>query len=61
MLPFLANVVNTYIHNTVLLSNNMKGDVILINPRSYSRPIVKCGDTYIDLSKHWDISIEAIL
>lgn len=61
LLPFLSNVVNTYLNNNVLLSNNKKGKVILINPRSLSRPMVQCEDEYIDLSKHWDISIEAIL
>ncbi len=61
LLPFLSNVVNTYIHNSVLLSNNMKGEVVLINPRALSRPVVKCGEEYINLAKNWDISIEAIL
>lgn len=61
LLPFLSNVVNTYIHNSVLLSNNMQGEVVLINPRALSRPTVKCGDQFIDLSKNWSISIEAIL
>ena len=61
LLPFLSNVVNTYLNNRVLLSNNKKGEVILINTRSLSRPVVKCGDEYINLSKHWDITIEALL
>lgn len=61
LLPFLSNVVNTYINNHVLLSNNMKGDVVLINRRALSRPVVKCGEDYIDLSKHWNITIEALL
>lgn len=61
LLPFLRNVMNTYLHNTVLLSNNMQGEVVLINKRTPSRPVVKCGSETIDLSKNWDITIEAIL
>lgn len=61
LLPFLRNVTNTYLHNTVLLSNNMQGEIVMINKHTPSRPVVKCGGETIDLSKNWDLSIEAIL
>lgn len=60
-LPFLKNVVSSYIHNTVKLSNGDHGEVILINDRSLSRPVVQCGEKFIDLSKTPDVSITAIL
>lgn len=62
LLPFLKNVVSSYINNNVKLSNNEVGKVILINDNAPSRPIVQCSnDRFIDLSKEKDIQITAIL
>lgn len=60
-LPFLKNVVSSYIHTNVKLSNGQTGEVILINDRDLSRPIVKCGDQFIDLSKTPGVTITAIM
>lgn len=61
LLPFLNNVVSSYLHTNVKLSNGLVGEVIMINPNSLSKPIVKCGDEFIDLSKHSKLKIEVIL
>lgn len=61
LLPFLSHVVDSYIHTSVLLSNGDTGEVIMINQRSLSRPVVKCSNSYIDLSKERKIHIESIL
>lgn len=60
-LPFLKNVVSSYIHTNVKLSNGQIGEVILINDRDLSRPIIKCGDEFIDLSKTPGVTITAIM
>ena len=60
-LPFLKNVVSSYIHTNVKLSNGLLGEVILINDRDFSRPTVKCGDQFIDLSKTPGVTITAIM
>lgn len=60
-LPFLKNVVSSYIHTNVKLSNGKYGEVILINDRDLSRPTVKCGNEFIDLSKTPGVTITAIL
>ncbi len=60
-LPFLKNVATSYIHNTVKLSNGQVGEVILINDRSLSRPTVKCGDSFIDLTQVSGVTITMIL
>lgn len=60
-LPFLKNVVSSYIHTNVKLSNGQIGEVILINDRDLSRPIVKCNDEFIDLSKTPGLTITAIM
>lgn len=62
LVPFMRNVVNSYINNTVRLSNGEKGEIIMINKLSLSRPIVHCeGHVYRDLSREKDIKITAIL
>lgn len=59
-LPFLKNVVSSYIHNNVKLSDGRTGEVVLINDRSLSKPSVMCNGEFIDLSKT-NLTIEAIL
>lgn len=62
ILTFLENVVSTYLHCRVRLSDSREGTVIFINKQSLSRPLLKSGDTYIDLSKEpSNIVIDAIL
>lgn len=61
IITFLKNIVNTYMHNDVILSNGMQGQIVLINKSYLSRPVVKCQDIFIDLSKEKNIKIIAIL
>lgn len=61
ILVFLEGIVQTYLNNRVLLSNQQEATIIHINKQYLSRPIVKVGDTYIDLSKRKDLSIVSIL
>lgn len=61
LLPFLNNVISTYLHYDVKLSNGLIGEVIMINQNDLSCPVVKCDNEYLDLSKHHEIHIESIL
>lgn len=61
ILCFLKNVVLTYIGQRVRLTNGQEGDVVFINPQQLSRPMIQCGDTFVDLSKQKDIAIERLL
>lgn len=61
LLVFLENVVNTYIQNRCVLSDGREGDIIYINKGNLSRPIVQCGNEYIDLSEHPDLHIVDLL
>lgn len=61
IMTFLENIVNTYILNRVRLSNGMEGDIIFINKQHLSRPTIKCGNQYIDLTKEPELTIEAIV
>ena len=61
ILTFLQNIVNTHLRTRVKLSNGETGEVVYINQNALSRPVVKVGETFHDLAKEHDLSIEAIL
>lgn len=61
IMTFLESIVMTYIHASVLLSNGKVGEIIFINKLNLSKPVVKIGDKFIDLSKEKDLQIEAIV
>lgn len=61
LLPFLENVVSTYIHTTVRLNNGQVGEVVMINKSSLSKPLIRCGKDFLDLQEHPDLKIEAII
>jgi putative nucleotidyltransferase with HDIG domain len=61
IMTFLSNIVNTFIANRVILNNGKTGDIIFINPEHLSRPVVKCGEQFIDLSANKKLSIVAII
>ncbi len=58
---FLQNIVETYVTNTVRLNTGEEGEIVMINKLSLSKPTVRVGDNYIDLSKNPGMYIEAIL
>ncbi|MGN0161922.1 MAG: HD-GYP domain-containing protein [Lachnospiraceae bacterium] len=61
LMTFLENVVSSYIHTTVLLTDGRIGEVIMINKTALSRPIVRIGNEFVDLSRNGDIDIEKIV
>jgi len=61
IMTFLEGIVQTYIHNTVKLNNGMEGEIIFINKMELSRPVVRTGEQFIDLTKHRDIQISSVI
>jgi len=62
ILTFLENIVHTYTSQRVRLSDGRIGTVVFVNTRALSRPLIQCGNTYIDLSQEpSSLSIEEIL
>ncbi|MCR4691527.1 MAG: HD-GYP domain-containing protein [Lachnospiraceae bacterium] len=61
ILCFLENVVQTFINNRVKLTNGLIGDIVYINKHQLSKPMVKCGDQFMDLSQEKDVSIECFV
>lgn len=60
-LPLMERIAEIYINHTVRLSNNTEGEVIMVNCHALSRPVIKVGNVFVDLSKHLDIRIEAVV
>lgn len=61
LVPFLHGISDTYLHNTVLLNDGRKGEIIMTNKNYVSRPSIMSGTEYIDLTYHPDLKIVAIL
>ena len=61
ILTFLEHVATTYMNNRVRLNNGLEGDVIFMNRHQYSRPMLQCGDKFIDLSREPDLYIETFV
>lgn len=61
ILKFLENVVMTYMNNRVRLSDGTEGDIVYINHAHLSRPMIKSGGKFIDLSAIPELYIEQIL
>ena len=57
----LLHIANSQVGLTVRLSDERLAEVILINQRNLSRPLLKCGDEVIDLVKFPDLKIVAVL
>lgn len=61
LVPFLRGISDTYLHNTVLLNDGRKGEVIMTNQMIPSRPSVMVDNEFLDLTKFPNLKIEAIL
>lgn len=61
VVPFLKNVVASYIGTNVKLSDGRTGKVVLINDNALHQPIVQCVDEYVDLSKTSGLNIVSLL
>lgn len=61
LLIFLERMVESYINRGVQLSNNEKGEIIMINKCALSKPVVRIRNQYIDLSRKNDLSIKALI
>lgn len=61
LMLFLERVVQSYLHNTVKLSDGREGEVVMINKFCLSKPVVRIGSLFVDLSKETWIKIVSIV
>jgi putative nucleotidyltransferase with HDIG domain len=60
LLTFLQHIAQSYINSPVLLTNSLRGEVIMINKSHLSRPVVKVEDQFFDLSS-MDVKVKCLL
>lgn len=60
LIPFMNNIASTYMGYRVKLNNNMEGEIVYINPENITRPMIRCGEQFIDMSQDRSLQIVAI-
>lgn len=61
LMTFLERIVISYMHNIVRLNDGREGEVIMINKLALSRPVIKIGKEFVDLSKQRKVYIEEVI
>lgn len=62
ILTFLSRIIDSYMGNSVLLNDGTVGNVLLINNRKLSRPLLRLtNNEYVDLAKHPELHIQSII
>jgi len=58
---FSKNIAYSYIGSKVMLSNNEEAEIVFINHRSLSKPIVKIGEQFVDLCANSGLYIKSLI
>lgn len=62
LMTFTEHVYHTYLNNTVQLSDNQIGTIVMMNQYSLTKPVIELADkTFIDLSRENNLYIAKIL
>lgn len=61
IMTFMAGIVQTYINNSVKLNNGQVGQIVMINKMELARPVIRMNEDFIDLTKHRDLQIVALV
>ncbi|MDF2513494.1 MAG: hypothetical protein K0S04_3360 [Herbinix sp.] len=61
LMTFMERIVVSYMHNIVRLNDGREGEVIMINKLALSRPVIRIGSGFVDLSKEHKLMIEEII
>lgn len=61
LMIFMEHIVQSYLHNIVRLNDGREGEVVMINKLALSKPVLRIGNGFVDLSKEPDLVIEEIV
>lgn len=61
IMTFLNHISSAYLNNNVRLNDGRTGEIVMINPMCLYRPMIKSGSEFIDLLKHPELKIAAII
>ena len=60
MTSFMYNIACFYINDRVMLSDGRECEIVFVSPNRISMPMLKCDETYIDLTKSPELEIVKI-
>lgn len=58
---FIDNIINYYYGSKVRLNNQLEGEIIYVNPEEKTKPLIRCKDEFVNLSKERLLEIVDIL
>ena len=58
LLIFLRNIAQTFLHSDVVLNDGREGKVVFIHEKHLSRPIVQCGNNFVDLMEETHLEVK---
>lgn len=61
MMTFFDHISQLYQNSTVKLNDGRIGQIVFMNRNTLSRPIIKCGEEFVDLTKSTQLHIKEIL
>ena len=61
IMTFMENIISSYLHNNVLLSDGRIGEIIMINKVCLYKPTIKCEDGFVNLLQCPDLKITSIV
>lgn len=61
LMTFMERIVQSYMHNIVRLNDGREGEVVMINKLALSRPVIRVGNHFVDLSREHKLMIEEII
>jgi HD-GYP domain-containing protein (c-di-GMP phosphodiesterase class II) len=54
---FIRRLLPFFVGKTAVLSNGESGVIVMTNPTDFFRPLVRCGDTFIDVFRRMDLEV----
>lgn len=54
---FIRRLLPFFVGKTAVLSNGESGVIVMTNPTDFFRPLIRCGDTFIDVSRRMDLEV----
>lgn len=61
LIAFLDYIKETYLGNTVRLSDKSVGKIVMMDRNNITKPVIQLKDRFVDLTKDYNLYIEAIL
>ena len=58
---FIRRLLPFFVGKTAVLSNGESGIIVMTNPTDFFRPLIRCGETFIDVSRQQGVEVVDIV